>query len=199
VRPVWLAASTHQGEDEIVLAAHKRLRETAPDALLVIAPRHPERGEAIAALAGGAPRRSRAQPIGGASVYIADTLGELGLFYDLSPVALVAGSLLPHLKGHNPIEPAKLGAAIVTGPYVESFQDMFDALIAAEGAVRVADPEALAQAVARWWSNEASRQHSLDAARDLINRGGEAFEATVQSLLALTPNAAPVRTADASA
>jgi 3-deoxy-D-manno-octulosonic-acid transferase len=76
---------------------------------------------------------------------------------------------------------------------------MFDALIAAEGAVRVADPEALAQAVARWWSNEASRQHSLDAARDLINRGGEAFEATVQSLLALTPNAAPVRTADASA
>jgi len=156
-RPVWLAASTHEGEDEIILDAHARLRAAFADALLVIAPRHPERGENIARLAGGAPRRARFEHIGAAPVYVADTLGELGLFYHLAPVALVAGSLLADLKGHNPIEPAKLGAAILTGPYVESFQDVFDALFASGGAVIVRDAESLAQAIALLWRDDAAR------------------------------------------
>ncbi|MCA8887096.1 MAG: hypothetical protein KDA35_10730, partial [Hyphomonadaceae bacterium] len=81
-----------------------------------------------------APLRSRGESPGAAPVYVADTLGELGTLFDLAPVSLVAGSLLPTLKGHNPIEPAKLGSAIITGPYVESFEDLFAEMFAAGAA-----------------------------------------------------------------
>jgi 3-deoxy-D-manno-octulosonic-acid transferase len=199
-RPLWLAASTHPGEDEIALAAHERLRVDAPDALLIIAPRHPERGEAIAALAGGAPRRSRFEAIDDEPVYVADTLGELGLFYDLAPVALVAGSLLPHLKGHNPIEPAKLDAAVVTGPHVESFADLFDAMFAAGGAIKVDTAEALAGAVANLWRDDAARARQIEAARAVTAQGAEALEETVSQLTALLPKTpAEPRPVDASA
>lgn len=184
-RPVWLAASTHPGEDEIALTAHARLRVERPDALLILVPRHPERGAAVAALAGGAPRRALMQPIGDAPVYVADTLGELGLFYAAAPVALVGGSLLAHLKGHNPIEPAKLGAAIVTGPHVESFQDVFGELIAAGGAVRVADSTELADTIARLWRDPDARTRQCDVARQVTAKGAEAFAATVTRLFAL--------------
>jgi 3-deoxy-D-manno-octulosonic-acid transferase len=199
-RPLWLAASTHPDEDQIALAAHERLRADEPGALLIIAPRHPERGEAISTLAGGAPRRSRFEAIDGEPVYVADTLGELGLFYDLAPVALVAGSLLPHLKGHNPIEPAKLDAAIVTGPYVESFADLFEALFAAGGASKVEGAEALAEAVSRLWRDEAARTRQLQAARAVTTQGADAFEATLSHLAALLPQTrAEPRPASASA
>lgn len=199
-RPVWLAASTHPGEDEIVLAAHERLRENFPNALLILVPRHPERGADIAKLAGGAPRRGLRQPIADAPVYVADTLGELGLFYNLAPIALVAGSLLPHLKGHNPIEPAKLGAAILTGPHVESFQDLFDALFAAGGATSVDTPSSIAAAVTLLWRDDASRTEQLEAARRVAAQGADAFTHTLSSLAALLPPQprAP-RTAHASA
>jgi 3-deoxy-D-manno-octulosonic-acid transferase len=198
-RPLWLAASTHGGEDEIALAAHRELLREAPEALLILVPRHPERGEAVAALA-DAPRRSQGGVIGAAPVYVADTLGELGMFYDLAPIALVAGSLLPQLKGHNPVEPAKLGAAIMTGPYVESFQDLYDALFVAGGAVKVRSAEDLAHAVAHLWRDEAARARQLEAARAVAARGAEAFEATVTRLAALLPaHAQATRAADASA
>jgi 3-deoxy-D-manno-octulosonic-acid transferase len=200
VRPVWLAASTHEGEDEMVLAAHARLRSDFPDALLILAPRHPERGADIAALAGGAPRRSRFEPIGSAAVYVADTLGELGLFYDLAPVALVAGSLLGELKGHNPIEPAKLGSAILAGPHVESFQDVFDAIFAAQGALLVRDAESLAAAVTALWRDEGARARQTAAARAAVAQGGDAFTATTAQLLSLLPRRdTTVRPAHASA
>jgi 3-deoxy-D-manno-octulosonic-acid transferase len=186
-RPVWLAASTHQGEDEIALAAHARLQTSFPDALLIVAPRHPERGEAVARLAGGAPRRSLSEPIGASAAYIADTLGEMGTLYDTAPVALVAGSLLLHLKGHNPIEPAKLGAAIITGPHIESFEDVFDALFAAGGAVKVEDAPGLAEAVARLWRDAEARARQLGAARAIADHGAEAFAETVEQLLAMAP------------
>jgi 3-deoxy-D-manno-octulosonic-acid transferase len=198
-RPLWLAASTHPGEDEIVLAAHALIRAGTPDALLVIAPRHPERGAAIATLAGNAPRRSKADPLGQAPIYIADTLGELGLFYDLAPVALVAGSLLSDLKGHNPIEPAKLDAAILSGPHVESFQDLFDALTAAHGVATVHDAASIAAAVTRLWRDDAARSAQIAAARGVIAHGVEAFDATVAQLIALLPQSADVRPAHASA
>jgi 3-deoxy-D-manno-octulosonic-acid transferase len=198
-RPVWLAASTHPGEDEIALAAHERLRADAPDALLIIAPRHPERGAAVAALAGGAPRRSAFEPIGQAPVYVADTLGEMGLFFDLAPIALVAGSLLPHLKGHNPVEPAKLDVAILTGPHVESFQDLFDALIAAHAATVVENADALASAVTALWRDEAKRAAQTQAAREVVAEGAHALDVTAQELLALMPARVETRPADAPA
>lgn len=198
-RRVWLAASTHPGEDEIVLAAHALLRAQSPEALLIVAPRHPERGAAVAALAGGAPRRSRFEPIGQAPVYVADTLGELGLFYDLSPAALVSGSLLPDLKGHNPVEPAKLGCAIITGPFVESFQDTFDALAAVGGAVIAPDAQSLAAAVSRLWRDAAARDAQVEAARSVINQGAAAMEVTVAQLAVILNKHTTAEHAHASA
>ncbi|MBL8547049.1 MAG: 3-deoxy-D-manno-octulosonic acid transferase [Hyphomonadaceae bacterium] len=186
-RPVWLAASTHQGEDEIALAAHDILRRDFPDALLVLAPRHPERGEDVARLAANAPLRSRGAAPGNAPAYVADTLGELGTLYDLAPVSLVAGSLLPQLKGHNPIEPAKLGSAIITGPYVESFQDLFDTLFAAGGAASVRDAQSLAAEISRLWRDEPARARQLEAARSVIAQGADAFDRTLDAVLALLP------------
>lgn len=188
VRPVWLAASTHAGEDVIVLKAHDMLRASYPDALLIIAPRHPERGEDVSHLAGGAPMRSRGGSSANVPVYVADTMGELGTLYDLAPVSLVAGSLMPTLKGHNPIEPAKLGSAILTGPYVESFQDLFAEMFAAGGAVRVDDAASLAAAVARLWRDEAARANQLEAARSVTAQGADAFERTLDAVSALIPN-----------
>ncbi len=187
VRPLWLAASTHPGEDEIVLAAHARLRQSHPQALLIIAPRHPERGEAVAALAGRAPRRSLGESIGQASVFIADTMGELGALYDLAPVSLVAGSLLRHLKGHNPIEPAKLGSAVLSGPYVDSFEPVFDTLRAARGLETVSDADNLAACVDRLWRDDAARTALTEAASQALASSASAWDETLSALRSLLP------------
>lgn len=189
-RPLWLAASTHAGEDEIVIAAHALIREAHANALLIIAPRHPERGGDVAALAGAAPRRSRFEPIANAPIYVADTLGEMGLLYSLAPIALVAGSLLPHLKGHNPIEPAKIGAAILTGPFVESFQEPFDALLAGGGARAVKTAQDIADAVTVLWAGADARGAQCAAARAYAAQGAQALEETLAALLALSPRGA---------
>lgn len=171
-RPVWLAASTHEGEDALVLAAHALLRQDHPDGLLVLVPRHPERGGRIAALAGHAPQRAKGAPIGESAVFIADTLGELGLFYRLAPVSLVAGSLRPELEGHNPIEPAKLGSAILSGPHVASFADVY-ALLGAAGAARtVTTPSEIAGAVRSLWRDGAARAAMTQAAARAVDLGG---------------------------
>jgi 3-deoxy-D-manno-octulosonic-acid transferase len=198
-RPVWLAASTHPGEDEIALAAHARIRAQSPNALLIIVPRHPERGAAIARLADGAPQRSRDASFADAPVYIADTLGELGTLYDLVPVSLVAGSLLPSLKGHNPIEPAKLGSAIITGPYVESFRDVFDALFEAGGATKANGADELSATVERLWRDEAARTRQCEAARDVASRGARAFTDTVTLIWARLPEDVAAKAANAPA
>lgn len=142
-RRVILAASTHEGEEEIVVAA-------APaDALLVIVPRHPERGESVAAMlrARGlaTARRSAGEPLTpDTQAYVADTLGELGLFYRLADLAVIGGSLKPGIGGHNPMEPARLGVAMISGPYVFNFTDVYADLIAAGAAGIAPRPEALA-------------------------------------------------------
>jgi 3-deoxy-D-manno-octulosonic-acid transferase len=184
-RPVWLAASTHEGEEEIILAAHKRLRETWPEALLLIAPRHPSRGAAVAALAGGAPRRSRNEPIGAAGAFVVDTLGELGTFFALAPVTFMGGSLLPTLAGHNPVEPAKAGSAIISGPHVASFSDLFSALRHAHAMQPAADAAQIAAAVSALWRNEAARAAQIKAAASLVADGQSTLRATVQRLLDL--------------
>ena len=190
-RPIWLAASTHEGEDEIALEAHEIVRRARPDALLILAPRHPDRGAAIAALAHNAPRRSQFAAIKQAPVYVADTLGEMGVFYDLAPVALIAGSLLPHLKGHNPIEPAKLNAAILTGPHVESFDGVFATLFATGAARRVENAAAIAAAVLGLWADDAARAKQCAAARAFAAQGGAALDATVTALLSMAPEREP--------
>jgi 3-deoxy-D-manno-octulosonic-acid transferase len=198
-RPIWLAASTHPGEDEILLAAHQHLRTERPDALLILAPRHPERGDAIAALANGAPRRSLGAGVGQTPVYVADTMGELNLFYAAAPVAFIGGSLLPRLRGHNPAEPAMLGCAILSGPYVESFADVFEALFSSGGAVAAASAESIAREVARLWAQEDARLAAIRAASDAMARGESSLAITVDALESLLPPSSPTNRADAAA
>jgi 3-deoxy-D-manno-octulosonic-acid transferase len=184
-RPVWLAASTHAGEDEVFIAAHAKLRTKRPDALLIIAPRHPERGADVAARAGGVPRRSRFEPIGSAPIYVADTLGEMGLLYSLTPVAFVAGSLLPHLKGHNPIEPAKLDTAVMTGPHFESFEDIFTALFDVGGTLILRTADEIVTSVEALWSSEFVHRRMCEAARRVVDKGAHALDGTSTALLDL--------------
>ncbi len=144
-RPVWLAASTHPGEEALVAAAHARIAPERPGLLTIIAPRHPERGAAIAAALGGVQRRGAGEgpPAGG--IWLADTMGELGLFYRLTGMAFVGKSLAGQ-GGQNPLEPARLGCAVAVGPHTGNFAGAVAALQAAGGLARVAD----AGALARW-------------------------------------------------
>lgn len=193
-RPVWLAASTREGEEEIVLAAHARLRESAPDALLLLALRHPERADGVLAHIPGAPRRSAGGfPGAGDSVFLIDTIGELGTFYALAPAALVAGSLLPQHKGHNPIEPAALGTAILAGPHVESFADIYADLATAKAYAPVTDAASIAGAVARLWRSEPERAQIAANARALVDAGAPALERTLAALTPLLPEVAGAR------
>ncbi|HTT96452.1 MAG TPA: 3-deoxy-D-manno-octulosonic acid transferase [Rhizomicrobium sp.] len=134
-RPVLLAAQTHPGEDETILPVHDSLRQTIPDLLTVLVPRHIERGAEIAMLCGTRPARRRAQgelPAGDTAVYIADTMGELGLFYRLAPFAFVGGSLVRH-GGQNPLEPARLDCTVLAGPHTFNFTSAYDAIFRAQG------------------------------------------------------------------
>jgi len=154
--PLWLAASTHAGEEEIVIAAHRLLLAALPGVLTIIVPRHPARGAAVAALADGlqvALRSENAAPAAG-GLYIADTLGELGLFYRLAPFAFVGNSLVG-FGGHNLIEPARLGRAVIAGPHLENFSEAADALRAASALREVTDAASLAAAVQDWLADPA--------------------------------------------
>lgn len=150
-RPLWAALSTHEGEEEIVLAAHAELANSIPGLLTIIVPRHPSRGERIAKLvqARGAKVRLRSSGSGpwrDTDVYVADTVGELGLFLRATSLVFMGKSLVAE-GGQNPIEPAKLGCAILHGPNVENFADIYAELSAARAAARVTDAESLARAV----------------------------------------------------
>ncbi|MDR3523903.1 MAG: 3-deoxy-D-manno-octulosonic acid transferase [Acetobacteraceae bacterium] len=151
-RPVWLAASTHPGEEKIAVAVHRALLAEFPTLITIVVPRHPERGEAIAAEIVKrehdlvVTRRHLGEPPPGGGIWLGDTLGELGLFYRLAPVAFVGRSLAVG-GGQNPIEPARLGVAVAIGPRTENFADAV-AVLAQAGALRVvADQTALAEFV----------------------------------------------------
>ncbi|PYE85391.1 3-deoxy-D-manno-octulosonic acid transferase [Pseudoroseicyclus aestuarii] len=186
-RPVWCASSTHEGEDAPVLEAHLHLLRDRPDLLLILAPRHPERAEAIAALAHErgltTARRSEGDP-GAAQVWIADTLGEMGLWYSLSPITFLAGSW-GEAGGHNPFEPASLGAAILAGPKVPNAAQAYAALEAAGALETVEDAQALADAVAALLdAPEVLRQRGA-AARGAARQGDALIAELAASLHAL--------------
>ena len=148
-RSLWVASSTHPGEDEEVLKAHRTLLAHDPDALMVLLPRHPERGDDLAAMLRNegfdTARRSKGEmPADNTQVYLADTLGETGLFYQLAPVVFVAGSFVP-VGGHNPFEPAHFDCAILHGPLVANFAQSYAEMKAAGATVEVENAEALSQ------------------------------------------------------
>jgi 3-deoxy-D-manno-octulosonic-acid transferase len=185
-RPVVVAASTHPGEEEILLNAHRTLAVYFPSLLTVIVPRHPNRGEAIARMiaASGAQaaRRSLEQlPTARTDIYIADTMGELGLFYRLAPIVFMGGSLVPR-GGQNPIEAIKLDAAIVHGPHVFNFTEVYDALDRAGGARRADDSDALVKHLGHLLSDLAARDAARAAAAEVVDRLGGALERTLAAL-----------------
>ena len=177
-RPVWLAASTHPGEEAAVAYAHEALRHSHAGVLTLLAPRHPERGDEIEALLSArnglaVARRSRGELPGAATeVYLVDTLDELGLFYRVAEAAFVGGSLVPH-GGQNPLEPARLGTALVHGPAMFNFTEIAAELAAAGGARRVADRDELVAAIGLLLSDdEARREQTARAAAVASARGG---------------------------
>ncbi|APG46417.1 3-deoxy-D-manno-octulosonic acid transferase [Phaeobacter porticola] len=196
-RPAWIASSTHQGEEETVIAAHKALLAEFPALCLLLAPRHPERAEEITTLIRKAglsmARRSEGQPLtADTQIYLADTLGEVGTWYALSPIVFLGGSLAP-IGGHNPFEVAQAGAAVITGPGYSNFAETFPPLIAAGGAVEVTDASTLAKAVQNWLQDPTALTKARAAAHDVVTTQAAALEGVVDLLidhLALAPAAA---------
>jgi len=185
-RPIIVAASTHPGEDEMLVAAHRSLVGFFPQLLTVIVPRHPDRGNAVAAIVAGAglrfKQRSREElPAASTDIYIADTLGELGLFYRLAGIVFMGGSLVEH-GGQNPIEAVKLGAAIVHGPHVFNFSEVFAALDEAGGARRADSQETLVKQLGQLLANPATRDAQVAASEQVVEQLGGALERTLAAL-----------------
>lgn len=200
-RPVWIAASTHPEEEAAVVALHARLRARWPDLLLLWAPRHPERFRAAvqASIDAGfatATRTLTRWPDGGDAVFVIDTLGELMRYYGCAQVAFVGGSL-QDIGGHNLLEPAATGTAIVTGPHLHNFADIARQLGRA-GAVRVEqDAAGVGNALEALLDDAAARTAMASAARTLVEEGRGALRRTLElvadDLAALDVPPAPLR------
>jgi 3-deoxy-D-manno-octulosonic-acid transferase len=185
-RKVVVAASTHPGEENVVADAHRRLRATHPGLLTIIAPRHPQRGPDVADIAAAAhlrpALRSRgALPAGDTDVYVCDTLGELGLIYEIAPIVFMGGSLVRH-GGQNPIEAIKFGSAILHGPHVSNFADTYEELGRDGGAMRVNDAGELASQIDAWIRDGAARDAVAARAQHYVDALGGALDRTMSAL-----------------
>ena len=161
---VWVLASSHFGEDELALAAHSLLRLRHPEALLIIVPRDSKRGPTIAALCGNsAPQRSQGATLPTESpYYIADTMGELGLWYRLGRVAMIGGSWV-NVGGHNPFEATCLGCTVLHGPYIDNFSESYAKLDSENVSSMVRSPEEIADIVTKLWTDSvAIKQTEID-------------------------------------
>jgi len=185
-RRVWCFASTHAGEEALAIVAQVRLMSSHPKALLILVPRHPPRGDAVAALLQAAnlsvARRSRGEVPGPETdVFLVDTLGELGLFFRLAPISVIGGSFID-IGGHNPIEPALLGSAVLYGPYMYNFAEIAAAMQQAGGALRLEGPDAIAAALARLMDDSALRQTQADAAQMVAQSNAQAIDRVMAAL-----------------
>jgi len=199
-RPVWLAASTHPGEETLVFAAHRRLATRYPDLLTILAPRHPERGAAIAMEAAplAVTRRAPGEDLPpGPGIWVVDTLGELGLWYRLAPVAFVGRSLVPPGGGQNPLEPARLGCAVVVGPHTGNFDAHVALLRAAEALATVRDAEELAGFVGGMLADIAAARAMGGRGKAAVQRQGGLVEQTAAALVGLIAAPASAKTSPA--
>jgi len=189
LRPVWIAASTHAGEDEIVLAAHRQLLQGFPDALLILVPRHPERFGSVFEQCRGAGfvtcRRSQPQPVEAATqILLGDTMGELLFLYALADIAFVGGSLVPN-GGHNLLEPAALGKPVLSGPELFNFLEIAAQLRSAGALGEVQDADSLAAEVGQLWQQPAEVARMREAGREVMARNQGALQRLLDGLARL--------------
>jgi 3-deoxy-D-manno-octulosonic-acid transferase len=188
-RPVWIAGSTHEGEEEAALAAHGIVRSRHPSALLILVPRHPQRFDAVRGLLrrrGHAfvQRSSGESPTGAHDVFLVDTLGELQIFYAAADVAFVGGSLVP-IGGHNLLEPAVLGLPMLSGPHTHNAQDIAE-LLAQSGALRIVrSREELAQRVGDCFDDPARARAEGARGQEVIAQSRGAVGRLVEMVLPL--------------
>jgi 3-deoxy-D-manno-octulosonic-acid transferase len=185
-RPVWVAGSTHEGEDELMLAVHRRVREVLPSALLVLVPRHPERFDRVAALVSRAGLGLVRRSAGGGcaddcAVYLGDTMGELPMLLAAGDVAFIGGSFVP-VGGHNLLEAAALGVPVVVGPQVFNFAEITRLLVAEEGAVQVADADALSNILTEWLGDAAERARVGENGRRFVERNRGALARLIAAI-----------------
>lgn len=185
-RPVWIAGSTHCGEDEQLLQAHRLVLAGHPDALLIIVPRHPERFDAVAVMAQElgfqVARRSQGQSASGAQVYLADTMGELMMLYGASDLAFVGGSLIER-GGHNPLEPAAWGIPVFSGPHVFNFETIYERLLADQGVQLVQGAGDLARAINLLFANPPERKAYGERALAVVNKNRGALDRVVEGII----------------
>lgn len=192
-RPLWLAASTHPGEEVQIAAAHRLLKSQLPGLLTMIVPRHPDRGPALQQELAApdlriALRSTGELPAAETDLYIADTMGELGLWYRLAPVVMMGGSLIPH-GGQNPLEPARLGCAVLFGPQMFNFSEATAGLLATHGALEVQDAPGIAGAVATLLRDTARRGAMAEAGQRFASADDAVIERLSQAVLERLPAA----------
>jgi 3-deoxy-D-manno-octulosonic-acid transferase len=196
-RPLWLAASTHAGEEEIAVRAHCRIATNHPGLLTIIVPRHPTRGDTIAAMLAGEglriARRARNETIARETdIYLADTMGELGLFYRLAGIAFIGGSLA-FKGGHNPFEASRLDCAVLHGPDMSNCAGMAAALALGGAAETVTDAETLARAVSTLLANPRLRIERAAAGARVAAAGVGVLNSVLERLAPWLDRLAPVQ------
>lgn len=190
-RPVWIAASTHAGEDEIALAAHRQLLARWPQALLILVPRHPERFNSVYELCqrqgfATCRRSAGAQPQATDALLLGDTMGELLFLYALADVALVGGSLVAN-GGHNLLEPAALGKPVLSGPHLFNFLEISSQLREAGALREVQDADSLAREVAQLWQSRDDWQAMSEAGLAVLRRNQGALARLLGGIQRLLP------------
>jgi len=191
-RPVFVAASTHEGEEEIVAEAHRELARNFETLCTIIAPRHPERGTSIAERLKDfglnvAQRSLGTLPSERTDIYVADTIGELGTLYALSPIAFIGGSMTDR-GGQNPIEAIRHGVAVLTGPHRQNFRDAYHTLLRHHGAIEVTSAKSIAAAVSRLLQNQSEMQQMRTGAMQALATLSGALAKTVETLLRFLPD-----------
>ena len=185
-RPVWIAGSTHSGEDVQLLEAQRCVLECHPAALLILVPRHPERFDLVSEMATSkgfkVVRRSSGQNLETAQVYVGDTMGELMMLYGASDIAFVGGSLVAR-GGHNPLEPAAWGIPVFSGPHVFNFETIYERLECDHGAQRVQNSQELAQAVSHLISNPKERLAFGQRAQAVVSKNRGALDKVVEGII----------------
>jgi len=184
-RKVVVAASTHPGEEALIAGAFNAAVPNRAEAVLIVAPRHPDRGPQIA-LELSATRRGAGEPPSG-PIHVADTLGELGLFFRLADLVVMGGSFQPGIGGHNPMEPARIGRPILTGPYAFNAADVYAAMFAEACAIEAADAAALARHIRGLLDNPMIARRMGEAALGFANRQGAALDGALARLAPLLP------------